>query len=243
MTRWDRSLAGAAVVWVGLVASSFGAATPPAQASQTSASGPQRLAEMRHHFSDVILVHEAVIRGDLRSVGPPAQALASIATPAGMPAATAPFVAEIRRAGQRAADAANLAAAAQATVSMVTACAGCHRAAGVMPAASRSIGHDVGGIVGHMLEHQRAADMLLIALMMPSATEWRQGADSLRVAALLPFKFPSDPKLTKDIRALDLRVHQIADRAIDAETADERARVYTDLLTTCAQCHFRSARR
>jgi mono/diheme cytochrome c family protein len=167
----------------------------------------------------------------------PARKLATVAAPAGLPDAAAPFVEEIRRAGQRAADAATLSTAARATVSMVTACAGCHRAVGVFPVPSRSPGHDLGGLVGHMLEHQRAADAMLVALMIPSAAEWREGADRLRVAPLLPSKFPKDAKATKEIRALDLSVHQIADLAMDAETADERARVYTELLTTCAQCH------
>ncbi len=88
-----------------------------------------------------------------------------------------------------------------------------------------------------MLEHQRAADEMLIGLMVPSTADWRQGADRLRAAVLLPRQLPKDPKLTKDIRKLDLRVHELADQAIEAETPDERASAYTALLGSCTQCH------
>jgi cytochrome c553 len=192
---------------------------------------------MQHHFADVMLIHEAVIRGDLPSVRQPALRLTTASMPPGVPEAAAPFVANIRKAGQRAADATALAAAAQATVAMVTECANCHRAVGVSPAPSLTVRHDVGGVVGHMEEHQRAADDMLVGLMIPSTSQWLGGAERLRVATLLPSTFPKDPKLTKEIRQLDIRVHEMADRAIDAETATERAHAYTDLLTTCAQCH------
>jgi hypothetical protein len=55
--------------------------------------------------------------------------------------------------------------------------------------------------------------------------------------SLLPRQFPTDPKSTKEIRALDLRVHELADQAIDAGTLPERARTYTALLGTCSPCH------
>jgi mono/diheme cytochrome c family protein len=192
---------------------------------------------MRHHFADVLLVHDAVIRGDLPAVRQPALKLAAVAMPEGMPEAAAPFIAELRKAGRRAAEATTIAAAAQAAVSMATGCATCHRAMSVFPAPSRPAGPDIGGGLGHMLEHQRGADEMLIGLMVPSTADWRQGADRLRAAPLLPRQFPKDPKLTPDIRKLDLRVHEIADQAIEAETPDERASAYTALLGTCTQCH------
>lgn len=236
MTRWQQSLAGTALACLGLV-SSFQTTHPPAQSVKPQVSIPQRLAEMRHHFSEVIDVHEAVIRGDLRSVRPLALTLATMPVPKEMPAAAWPLMADIHRAGRLAADATSLAAAARATVSLASACGSCHRKVGVFPAASRSVGHDVGGVVGHMLDHQRATDLMLIALIVPSDSEWQSGAERLRVATLLPTKFPSDPKLTREIRALDLRVHAMADHAIDAETPGARVQVYTDLITTCSQCH------
>lgn len=238
MTRWDRSSIVVALVGLSVpTMAAWGTTIPRSQVARSVASDPARLTEMQHHFADVMLIHEAVIRGDLPSVRQPALRLATASMPPSMPEAAAPFVANIRKAGQRAADATALAVAAQATVAMVTECANCHRAVGVSPAPSLTVRHDVGGVVGHMEEHQRAADAMLIGLMIPSTSKWLEGAERLRVATLLPSTFPQDPTLTKEIRQLDIRVHEMADRAIDAETATDRAHAYTDVLATCAQCH------
>ena len=40
--------------------------------SQQVRSTPERLAQMEHHFSQVSLIHEALVRGDLRAVSEPA---------------------------------------------------------------------------------------------------------------------------------------------------------------------------
>jgi mono/diheme cytochrome c family protein len=157
--------------------------------------------------------------------------------PAGMPETASSFVADIRRAGQRAADAKTLEAAAQATVAMVSGCANCHRAVGTFPSPAMNAPADVGGIVGHMTQHRFAADEMLLGLMIPSPSQWHQGADRLRVAPLLPSKFPDDTNLTKQIRQADVRVHDLATRATKAETLADQADIYTQLIANCAQCH------
>ena len=236
MARWNRPVIVAMFLWSAVVAVGSSAPSPP-QMSRSVPSSTARLAEMRRHFADVLLVHEAVIRGDLPAVRVPASRVAAVAMPEGMPQTAAPFIAALRMAGRRAADATTIEAAAQATVAMATGCATCHRGMGVFPAPSPRSVPDIGGGLGHMLEHQRAADDMLIGLMVPSTADWRQGADRLRTAALLPRQFPKDPKLTRDIRTLDLRVHEMADQAIEAETPGERAGVYTAILGSCWRCH------
>ena len=52
--------------------STFGSVATPQQVR----SAPERLAQMEHHFSQVTLIHEAVIRGDLPAVREPAKLLA-----------------------------------------------------------------------------------------------------------------------------------------------------------------------
>jgi cytochrome c553 len=207
------------------------------QAARSVPSTQVRLAEMRHHFAQVMLIHEAVIRGDLPSVREPAATLASMEIPVGLPAAAAPYVVAVREAGQRAVEAKTLTAAAAATVAMVVECANCHRAVGVFPAVPSGTTRDVGGLVGHMQEHQRAVDELLIGLMVPSLSQWTAGAERLRGANLRPGELPKDPQLTKWVREGDVRVHQLADQAVAAETPAQRAAAYAGLITTCAQCH------
>jgi len=208
-----------------------------AQSAQSVPSRPERLAVMRHHFAQVMLIHDAVIRGDLAAVRPPAKELANIAVPPGISADSVPFVAAIRQAGQRAAAATTLASAASATVSMVSECANCHRAVGVFPAPSTPATPEVGGLVGHMLEHKRAADDLLQGLVIPSDSQWRQGAERLRAAVLRPTQLPRDKKSIEVMRRAESRVHEVADQAADADTAPARAAAYVQLLTSCADCH------
>ena len=239
MTRktWA-STAIALITWAGVVtAIAVKASEPAPQQTKSLPSTPERLSEMQHHFSDVVRVHEAVIRGDLPAVRAPALRVASVAVPTSVPESAAPFVVALRQAGQRAADATSLEDAARSTVAMVVECAKCHRTVGVFPAVTQRRPPQIGGLLGHMQEHQLATDDMLVGLMVPSPSQWRTGADKLRAAPLRTNQMPRDPKMTKWVRDADLRLHQIAERAIAADTDDERARSYVDVMTTCAQCH------
>lgn len=198
---------------------------------------PERLAQMRHHFTQAGLLHEAIIRGDLAAARVPAQELASIAVPGGVPAASLPHITALREAARGAAGAGNLATAAVATATVLTTCGDCHRAAGVMPATPAVPAPKVGGIVGHMLEHQRALDEMLAGLLIPSVSEWRAGSLRLQGAPLKRSELRSDPKLTSAIARAEQRVHQLADRATMADDVRARRAIYGDLLTTCAECH------
>jgi len=120
---------------------------------------------------------------------------------------------------------------------MLRQCAECHRAVGVMPSPSAIVRPDVGGLVGHMLEHQRAIDDLLQGLLIPSAPQWSRGAERLRVAPLRQGDLPRDPLLTGSVKRADARVHQIAEQAVLASSPLSRAAAYGDLLATCAECH------
>jgi cytochrome c553 len=151
--------------------STFGSVATPQQVR----SAPERLAQMEHHFSQVSLIHEAVIRGDLRAVREPAKLLAEAEAPRDVVASTALYVAAMRLAAKRAVDAQDLASVAAATSSMLLSCGECHRTAGTMPVPGTPKRPDVGGLVGHMLEHQRATDEMLEGLFIPSETQWLRG--------------------------------------------------------------------
>lgn len=237
MTRVDRSSILLLAFVSLMVAAGFKASAQSPQTTQSVPSTVARVRQMLHHFSDVMLVHEAVVRGDLAAVRQPALKVAVVQMPAGMPSGAAAFLGDIREAGQRAAEAKNLETAARATVAMVTGCANCHRTVGTFPSPPMPAVRDLGGIVGHMQQHQLAIDNLLLGLMIPSQSQWREGADRLRVAPLLPSKFPDDRKLTAQIKQADVRIHQLADQAVTAESVSDRGEVYTQLIANCAQCH------
>ena len=198
---------------------------------------PGRAAEMRHHFAQVTRIHEALIRGDLKAVLAPAAELATTDPPEAFPAVAAPFVEEIRRSARRAGTAPNIRSAAASMTTLLEQCAGCHRAVGIFPSPASPRRPDMSSIVGHMIEHQRAADDLVQGLMMPSASRWIEAADRLETATLKPGEWPRDPKLTAQARQADTTIHALAARTRTAATLRERANVYVDLVMTCASCH------
>jgi mono/diheme cytochrome c family protein len=213
--------------------STFGSVATPQQVRST----PERLAQMEHHFRQVSLIQEAVIRGDLRAVREPAKLLAEAEAPRDVAASTAPYVAAMRLAAKRAGDAQDFASVAAATSSMLLSCGDCHRTAGTMPAPVTPKRPDVGGLVGHMLEHQRATDEMLEGLFIPSETQWLRGAARFVGAPLQQKSLLRDEKLTPEIRKAEERVHQLAERAIKATAWKDRGDIYAQILTTCASCH------
>jgi mono/diheme cytochrome c family protein len=192
---------------------------------------------MHHHYLEVGEIHEAVIRGDLAAVRGPSERLrAALVVPA-VPPTLSPFIATMTNAARRANEAGNLTAAAVATTELIAQCAGCHQAAGVRPAVIGRPSPDVGGLVGHMLDHQRATDALLHGLLLPSTVEWERGAALLRKAELHRLDLPPDPEMSREVRQAETRVHAMADEAMAARTAARREAVYARLMTTCAECH------
>lgn len=197
---------------------------------------PAPVVEMRHHFVEVTRLHEAVIRGDLAEARTAAAAMAEMELPAGFATTGARFIATIRTEARRAANAPDLATAASATAQMLGECGACHLTAVRPPIASASV-RDLGGIVAHMREHQRAVDELLQGLVVPSARLWSQGAERLSTEPLSADRLPPDPGLTARVKEAETRVHRLADRAVQATDTAARTVTYAELLTTCAECH------
>ncbi len=214
---------------------STGAAPPPPE--QALPANTDRLAEMRHHYGEALLIHEAVIRGDLQAVKAPAQELAQAALPPGVPASASVYVGGLRAAARRAIAATTLNGAARASVEMVGECANCHAALSIYPSPPTTRSPEVGGLVGHMLEHRRAADDMLQSLLTSSTSTWQAAAERLRAAPLLASDLPPDPRLTADLRKAEIRVHQLADQAAKETSQRGRSETYVQLISTCAECH------
>lgn len=201
------------------------------------AGAPQTAAHMQAHYSQVLTVHAAVIRGDLAAARAPAAWLAEHDAPPSFPAGAAPFVEQMRRAARRTVQAPTVLEAALGTADMLKTCGDCHRGVGTMPSVSPSSAPDVGGVVGHMLGHQRAADQMLQGLVIPSAAMWRTGTSGFGTAPLRASKLPDDPKLTREIAASERRVHELAAQAAKTDDDGARAVFYGQIIARCADCH------
>jgi hypothetical protein len=106
-----------------------------------------------------------------------------------------------------------------------------------MPAMPAVAPPAVGGLVGHMLAHKAAADLLVQGLTVPSASLWEQGAAALGSAPLGRKELPADPKLTRAVAAHEDRVHELAERARSATDQRSRIYVYGELMQSCSACH------
>jgi hypothetical protein len=219
------------------VVAGLNAAAAPAPAPAQVRPTPERAAHMQVHFSQVMTVHEAVIRGDLAAVQAPAAWLTQHEGPSSLPPGSAPFVAEMRRAAARTAKATTVLEAAMGAADMLKTCGDCHRGVGTMPAVATPSGPEVGGIVGHMLAHQRATDQMVQGLVVPSSDAWRKGAAGLAVAPLRRSSLPDDPKLTSELVASEKRIHELADQAGKAGDPGARAVSYGQIIARCADCH------
>lgn len=237
MLRFRPTLSVAAVMLTAalvVAASSAGRAQTP---EPTLPSDPGRLAEMQHHFMQVTLIHEALIRGDLQALRAPARELSALAMPWRVPASASAKVSVIRDAGRRMITATSVASAAESAGTALSVCGDCHQSLGVKPVPSPTGRPNVGGIVGHMVEHQRAMDELVQGIVIPSPVVWNQGVARLRTAPLSARALPSGSGLSNQVRSSETRVHALADEAARSNTLERRAAVYGQLLATCSQCH------
>lgn len=220
--------------WLAVVAPAL---TLAADEPQRVPGDSRRAAVMGHHYDDALVVHRAVIRGDLAALKAPARALAAAPLPPGLPETAEVFVRRLRAAAQRAAFAPDIAAASAVTATMLATCGLCHDAMGTRPAMVVPDAPRVGGSVGHMLEHQRGLDLMLQGLVRPSTASWQDGVEALSRAPLRRADLPPDPKLASTVRAAERRVHDLAAEARTAASTSARATIYGRLLATCASCH------
>src|SRR6187200_499311 len=95
--------------------------------SATQAQPPRtnRAAFMQQHFASVMKLHEAVIRGDLKTARTEARAIADRPDPLDLPKAAAPYVVSMQQAAARAADAEELEDVAASTAAMLATCGDC----------------------------------------------------------------------------------------------------------------------
>lgn len=202
------------------------------------APSPGQAAHMQDHFTKVADVQQAIVRGDLEDVREPARWLAEHQPSDGLPSPNKPLFAELQKAARSAVDAKSLPDAGAATGRMVATCGSCHAAVGLRPEMSMPVAPDPGkDTAHHMLQHQYAVDLLYRGLVAASDQTWADGAAALKMAPLTRRGLPADPALTNEVMAYEAKVHQLAEKAVQAKDTNSRATIYGELIAGCGSCH------
>jgi mono/diheme cytochrome c family protein len=193
---------------------------------------------MQEHFAQAKAIQEGVINGDLEAVKTAAQWVAEHQTPEGLPEGWEPYVAAMKEAAQEAAAATEVSAAAMPAATIAENCGSCHLAVGARPL--RVLPPEPPqdpATVPHMLGHLWGADRMWEGLIVPSDVSWSNGVAPLAGDPLQPESLTDHAEYADSVRALALRVHELAAEGRTAEGQEARAVIYGEFIATCAECH------
>lgn len=207
----------------------------PSDAAVAGATADATLKEhMRAHFSAVSDLQRAIARGHLDQARADAQWL--VDHDEGVLAAWKPLVAEMRTAARDVVGAQDLPTAAVLAARLGRACSRCHQEQTATVAFAWSVPPpEAPDLKVQMQRHQWAAARLWEGLVGPSDEMWTQGASVLAETQLDAVAAGGAGR--GDVPALAARVQELAGRAAAETDLDGRARLYGELLSTCAGCH------
>lgn len=200
-------------------------------------------AHMRDHFFKATEMQVAVINGDLAAVREPAEWMAEHVNSAAMPKEWVTHAEAMHKAARRAADAEDIATAAQATASMGAVCGNCHQALEAeVGFAVESAPPEGEGAAAHMARHAWASGRMWEGLVAPSGVVWDAGAEVLSEAPLAPADLEVDLEVLSEVSELEGEVHTLGAEAVGLAGQKERAQVYGTFLATCAACHDKTGK-
>jgi len=204
---------------------------------------PTPAQHMQANFWVGVELRDAVVRGELDKAQQLGKWLAEQDLRGTLPAQWAPWVKDMQNSGAEVAAAPDLASAARSVGSLGVSCGGCHWNFGVSGPAAPEDGEDQGfppegpeDMVTRMLRHQWAVDELWFGLIIPSDKAWRDGAQVLIETPFAPPEQndqPITPELARGIETM----RELGTMAQQANVMGDRARVYGNLLASCASCH------
>ncbi|MFI5308402.1 MAG: hypothetical protein ACHQ53_13680 [Polyangiales bacterium] len=252
MSRFIFSVSVGVVLGLGACASKPPPEEPkPAQPASGSESTSQSAAKddslaghMQANFRLGLEMRDAVIQGNLQLAQQKARDLGWQDYRKVLPAHWMDGVAKMQAAARTVAEARDLAEASQHVAELAATCGDCHaRLPRRAQDAEQEHGFSAKGpedIQTRMARHERAADGMWFGLSIPSDASWRVGARALTEAPLSAPQVegkPVDPALGAKMEA----VRDIGRRALEAEQAPDRIKVFGELISSCAGCHARQS--
>lgn len=193
---------------------------------------------MQDHFEQVTSVRTAIINGDLEAARAPAQWLAEHQAHEGLGEEWHVYVERIRQAARRVIASEEFDAAGYASAQMAVACGECHEANHITGQFSEPDPYsDEETVAGHMSRHIWAVDQMWKGMLGPSDEAWSKGVERFIDVPLVAHESVDGTEYGDRLRELANRVHGRAAMGFIAETPEERALVYGEIIATCATCH------
>lgn len=194
---------------------------------------------MDRHHSEAIQVRDAIIEGDLNAARRHARRLAGGLPTPDLPDELRTMEADFAETVETLASAHDLRTAALALGTMGQNCGSCHSTVGADPYPEIAPIPTTGGtdLQLEMRRHDWAARAMWTSLVRASTTEFNSAAAVLQEAPLTPSGTQADSRLPAAATELEVRVHDLAQRAIRDTDPAKRARHYGEIIETCNTCH------
>lgn len=209
---------------------------PPAPAPANPAADPALHEAMHKELLRAVAIREAVISGELADTRKPARALAEASLP--VPDSWRPHVEAMQAAARDVQSAADMTAAAAATGRLARQCGACHTTVGAHHDMTFPPAPPIApGARPSMQLHQWAAERLYQGLITNNDAAWQAGAAALVDAPLHIDEVTADVELPEELHGLATKVHKLGGEAKATTDPEIRARIYGDLLASCAACH------
>ncbi len=207
---------------------------PAAQAQGLAATLQATEKRMHDRFGAARRIEEAIVHSDLDRAHVEAHTIAQLDETGVLPT-WQPYFEAVATSAREIERATNAGSAAHTMADLGRRCARCHDAIHAkitfpkedQPAQDKRL-------ATQMFAHQWAAGQMWLGLIGPSDERWKAGATALSRA---PLAIVAEGEPSLGIGDDIAKVRLYANRALRASSADDRAAIYGDLLTTCTHCH------
>ena len=214
---------------------------PPGYSVPTQAASTAKLTEvemvalMEQHYNAAISSHDALIRGDLKTLRSQLAKISTQELPAAAPQSWRPHHTRLREAARSAASVSSLDTAATVMSAVTEACGACHAAAGAGKIYFWPAPPDKDNkLKTAMRTHQWATERLWEGVTGSLDEAWNRGAAVLAEARVFSDKRDT---VKSTLLAREAELRKMGQTAKETTGLHERAIIYGQLLATCAECH------
>lgn len=189
---------------------------------------------MQAHFTDALLIRQAVIAGTPEQAANPATVLRHIRDLDKFPEGWQVFVEHMQQTAARITDSTTAAQVAGAAADLGVSCGLCHQRHGGPTPLNEPAPGEGNTIESRMRRHAWATERLWEGLYVPSESAWMAGAEVLTQSPL------PDEVLKKGgvvARSVAGDFAKLASSAGTRKTTRDRATLYAEMLVTCGTCH------